>query len=256
MARRIALLSLVLSLLPVAPALARTWSWPLRGRVVQRFRYGANPFARGQHRGIEIAAGVGTTVRAACGGRVRFAGSVGSSGPVVSVACKGFVASYLHLERITVRRGQRITAGRPLGTVRASRRRARGSSLYLGARRAGRRWGYVDPLRLLRDQSVRGTQPGTVRRPGGRPGTRRLPPRLGPAPAPRQRIALRPLAPRARIVVPAGRSPAAAPFAAVFSVGASLAFVALTLPLLRLRRTRRRSRGAAPAAARRVSEGS
>src|SRR5262245_3721245 len=63
------------------------WRWPLHGDVVGAFRYAPrHPFAAGARRGIDIAAPPGSTVRAACPGRVTFAGPVpGGRGLGVSV---------------------------------------------------------------------------------------------------------------------------------------------------------------------------
>src|SRR3954451_24489225 len=100
MSRVVHLATLVIAGLAVLTpaALAATWHWPVRGPVVKRFHYrAAEPFARGRHRGIDIAASAGAPVVSACAGRVRFAGTVGTAGRAVSVACGRFIASYLHL---------------------------------------------------------------------------------------------------------------------------------------------------------------
>src|SRR5262245_41903625 len=78
------------------------WRWPLHGPVVGSFRLTpAAPFARGQRRGIDVAAAAGSTVRAACPGRVSFAGAVPRFGLAVSVRCPALVATYLRLGRLT-----------------------------------------------------------------------------------------------------------------------------------------------------------
>jgi hypothetical protein len=131
-------------------AMAVVWTWPVRGPVIQRFAYGPNPFARGQHRGIDIAAARRAPVVAACAGRVRFAGTIGTAGRTVSVTCGPYVASYLHLDAIAVRRGAKLARGAPLGTVGTTGPPGeRRPHLQFGVRREGDRWGYVDPLRLL-----------------------------------------------------------------------------------------------------------
>src|SRR5688500_8951139 len=99
------LVTLTAFLLLSTPAHA-SWSWPVRGDVVTTYRNDDNPYAAGQHRGIDIAAAVGTSVVAAAGGEVRFAGTAGSSGLTVSVrTADGFDASYLHLSALAVRAG-------------------------------------------------------------------------------------------------------------------------------------------------------
>ncbi len=192
--------ALLLSLALAGPARAgegRRWSWPVRGPVLSGFRYGGDPFTRGQRRGISIGAPVGTEVRAACPGRVRFAGFAGSSGRTVSVACGRLVATYLHLGAIAVRAGERVWQGERLGDVgRSGRPRLPSPHLAFGARIAGRRWAYVDPLTLL-EGAGRAPPPELV------PAARRPKlPRLGPAP--------RPPAVRAR-VPRTGPDPARAP---------------------------------------------
>lgn len=207
----------------VAPGAAaeRAWRWPVRGEIITPFAVGADPFARGQHRGIDIAARAGARVGAACAGRVRFAGRVPGRGRAVTVTCGRLVATHLELGRTVVRRGDRVTAGAPIGTVAASH-------LQLGARRMGRRHGYVDPLSLLGD--------------GG-------PPDLGPVPpARRHRRPLpapaRPVAVPRPITAPAP-APAAVPLAAWIGLGA----LAAATPLGGLLRRRRRLRARRVAAA-------
>src|SRR4051812_35826765 len=222
------LAALALALLS-SDALAARWMWPVHGPVIARFHYGSNPFARGQRRGIDIAAPRGTPVRSACAGRVRFAGAVGTSGRTVSVVCGRFVASYLHLDAIAIRRGARVDAGVAIGTVgMTGRRRERRPHLSFGARRLDRRWGYVDPLRLLR---------------GDRVAPPDLAPPLGVAPRPGRGRA--PAPPSARPLIAHGFAPGL-PLATLWlPVGAALALAATAAPLAAVRvRRRRRVRSA------------
>lgn len=164
----------------LAPAAhAAPWRWPVPPREPQRgFAVGPDRFAAGQHRGADLPAPAGTPVRAACGGLVRFAGTIGDAGRTVSVRCGGLDATYLHLGSIAVRAGRRVRAGTVLGTVGRSGRPHGAPHLHLGARRvAGGR--YVDPLTLL------GAGPpglGPVPRPGS--GPVRVAPRPVPVRAP------------------------------------------------------------------------
>src|SRR4051795_9264191 len=156
--------SLVMSIVPIVLALALLavvlpravaagaprsghWRWPVAARdVAGRFAYSPrHPFAAAQRRGIDVAAAPGATVRAACRGRVSFAGPVpGGRGLGVTVRCGALVATHLGLVRLAVRRGGRVAAGTRLGSVGPAGR------VRLGARRAADRFGYVDPLALLR----------------------------------------------------------------------------------------------------------
>jgi hypothetical protein len=119
---------------------AAAWLPPVPGEPTRLFHLGPNPFLRGQHRGVDFAAR-GERVRAACAGRVVFAGKVAGE-RTVSVRCGRWRVSYAPLARVAVRGGEAIGAGTRLGL--ASR-----GELHFGVRREGRRFGYVDPLRFL-----------------------------------------------------------------------------------------------------------
>lgn len=143
--------ALVTSLGFAAPARAE-WLWPLHGEVITLYRNGDDPYAGGQHRGIDIAAPVGTRVTAATGGEVRFAGTAGSSGLTVSLrtADGRYDTSYLHLSSISVREGQSVSAGDALGAVGTTgSRSASPPHLHFGVREAGRRHAYRNPLDFL-----------------------------------------------------------------------------------------------------------
>lgn len=140
-------------LLAPAPASAADgWVWPVEGELVTRYRNVADPYAGGQHRGIDVAAPAGRAVTVATAGTVTFAGSVGSSGLTVSIRTKdgSFDTSYLHLGAIDVREGDEVDAGAALGSVGAT---GRGSiarpHLHFGVREAGSDHAYRDPLDFL-----------------------------------------------------------------------------------------------------------
>jgi hypothetical protein len=114
------------------------WVPPVPAAPTRLFHLAADPFARGQHRGVDLPAR--GAVRSACSGRVVFAGRVAGEG-TVSVRCGRWRVSYAPLARIAVRAGEPVGPGEPLG------RTARG--IHFGVRREGRRFGYVDPLRFL-----------------------------------------------------------------------------------------------------------
>ncbi len=135
-------------LLPLAVASAapaERWLRPVPGEVARSFSYSrAAPFARGAHRGADLAARSGTPVRSACAGTVVHAGPVADQGQVVSVRCGDRRVSYLPLARVAVRAGAVIRAGASIGTVAAGHR-----GLHFGVRREADRFGYEDPLRML-----------------------------------------------------------------------------------------------------------
>ncbi len=184
-------LSLLVLLLAAPPAHAGSWRRPVQGPLLRAFEVGANPYAAGQHRGVDLAAPLGAAVRSACSGRVSFAGRVPGGGLTVSTRCGPLIATYQHLGVLAVRRGQAVRAGARLGTIGRSGKPAVSTPhVHLGVREAasGR---YVDPLSLFG-----GGTPGLP--PGLGPAPRARPPRLGPAPlrAPRLRPAPRVLTPR------------------------------------------------------------
>ena len=153
MRRRIAIAFFLAGLLaPASSPAAPGWTWPVEGDVLTPYRNGADPYAGGQHRGIDIAAAHGTVVRAASAGTVSFSGTAGSSGLTVAVrtADGRFDTSYLHLSATSVAKGERVAAGARLGAVGTTgRRSAAAPHLHFGVREAGSRHGYRDPLTLL-----------------------------------------------------------------------------------------------------------
>jgi Peptidase family M23 len=220
----------VLLVLPGAIAHA-AWRWPVRGPVVGAFRVTPRaPYARGQRRGIDLAAAPGSAVRAACAGRVTFTGALPRLGLAISVRCGALVATYLRLSRVVVRHGAVVAPGQPLGTVGPA------GALRLGARRAADRRGYLDPLTLLHDPGPSppalgpAPRPRRSRRPRGPRPVRPRPARPRPLPAP----APRPL-PR-RTAPPAAATTQRLPWPAY----PALALVATALPVGGLLRRRRR----------------
>src|SRR3954454_24229992 len=153
--RPIAFTTALFSALLLPTALARAsggWTWPVRGQVLTQFHNGADPYAAGQHRGVDIAAPVGTPVLAATAGTIQYAGVVGSSGVTMSQRNDDgrYVLSYLHLSSLSVGRGEHVAAGAPLGAVGVTgRRSAPQPHLHFGVRVAAHRYAYLDPLRFL-----------------------------------------------------------------------------------------------------------
>ena len=177
------------------PAAAATWTPPVPGQPTHLFALGPDPFARGQHRGVDLDAPLGARVRSACGGRALFAGRVAGTG-TVSVRCGPWRVTYAPLERIAVRAGAMVGPGRTLGRLGQA-------GLHFGIRREGRRFGYVDPLRFL----------------GGQ---RRAPPPAVPVRLPRRALRPRPSG------HPAPPAPGLAPWPVWFGLGLLLTGLAGT----------------------------
>jgi murein DD-endopeptidase MepM/ murein hydrolase activator NlpD len=93
---------------------AGKFAWPLQGR----FSRGFSKAWRKAHSGVDIAAGAGTTVRAARGGTILKAGRFGSYGNLVAVDHGGgYSTIYAHLSRILVKQGQQVDQGQAVGAV-------------------------------------------------------------------------------------------------------------------------------------------
>ena len=216
---------MLLALLVLSPAPA-PWRAPVDAPVAARFAYSsARPFARGQRRGIDFAAPAGAHVVAPCPGRVAHAGPVPGRGLGVTLRCGRLTATVLGLASLSARAGTRALPGQRLGLASGV------LPLRLGARVTGRRFGYVDPLGLLRARPPRSAPPVPLRAPRSR--ARRAPP--PPVPA---RIAR----PRAR------RLPIRA--AATAWLGAGLLATALTAGVALPGRRRRRRLAPAPSPSR------
>jgi hypothetical protein len=197
-----------------APASA-AWTWPVSGDVITPYRNGTDPYATGQHRGIDIAAPAGTPVVAAAAGEVRFAGTAGSSGMTVSIRTgDGYDTSYLHLSSLAVRAGARVAPGDRVGAVGTTgTRSATEPHLHFGIRDAGTRHAYHDPLSFLPPPAV---PPGAPNIPPAAAVPHPAPPPAAPAPAPRSapvpdRGGARAPAPRTLPAPARGGAPAPAP---------------------------------------------
>jgi murein DD-endopeptidase MepM/ murein hydrolase activator NlpD len=114
---------------------------PLRGPVVRGFEPPSGPFGPG-HRGIDLAAPLGSPVAAPAAGRVAFAGLVAGLGWVSLEVAPGVVVTVGPLDRSAP------TAGRPVPALARLGRLApgHGGRLHLGLRLDG---AYVDPLPYL-----------------------------------------------------------------------------------------------------------
>ena len=128
----------------VQPALA--WAWPVDGPVLRPFVLGDDPYAGGQHRGVDIGAPAGTPVRAPAAGTVSFAGTVPTGGKTITIrTADGYAVTLQRLGSTSVSRGLAVGEGDVVGSVG----QATEPYVYLGVRKADEPDGYVDPLGLL-----------------------------------------------------------------------------------------------------------
>ena len=130
---------------------AHAWTWPVAGPVLQPFQLGSDPYAAGQHRGIDVGAPPGTTVVAPAGGVVSFAGTVPRSGRTITIATPdGLAVTLVHLGAIAVARGTTVEEGAPVGAIGPSGDPEHAEAyVHLGVRVATDPHGYVDPESLL-----------------------------------------------------------------------------------------------------------
>src|SRR4051812_32169353 len=151
------LLVAALLFLLVAPA-ARAWTWPSNGPVLAAFQLGSNPYAGGQHRGIDIGGAAGSPVVAPRGGTVAFAGAVATSGLSLTIAtADGYSVTLVHLGSIAVRRNAQVAEGDPVGTIGPTGVAAHPEPyVFMGVRTTSDPNGYLDPLRFL---PPRGAEP-------------------------------------------------------------------------------------------------
>ncbi|WP_037362628.1 M23 family metallopeptidase [Nakamurella lactea] len=121
-------------------------------RVLTPFRPPAERWGAG-HRGVDLAAAVGTAVRAAGAGTVAYAGLLAGR-QVVSVRHTDTLRTTYEPVRPSVRAGQRVSAGEVIGTLEAGHPTCRPADcLHWGARIGADH--YIDPLSLLGGRRVR-----------------------------------------------------------------------------------------------------
>jgi murein DD-endopeptidase MepM/ murein hydrolase activator NlpD len=121
---------------------------PIQGWQSSGFGYRRDPFSgmHAFHRGVDLAAPIGTPVRATLDGTVISAGEDPILGNCIVIRHQiGYTSVYGHLHRILVRRGDLARRGQKIGTV-GNTGRSTGSHLHFELRR----WGVpINSSRLL-----------------------------------------------------------------------------------------------------------
>jgi Peptidase family M23 len=127
------------------------WTWPADGEVLRPFGMGPDPYAGGQHRGIDVAGADGSTIRAPAAGTVTFAGTLPTHGRGVTIQTEdGYAVTLVHLGTLGVAKGAVVAEGDPVGTMGSSGTPEHPvPSIHLGIRRSSDAEGYLDPLGLL-----------------------------------------------------------------------------------------------------------
>lgn len=129
----------------VAIAATGSWAWPVEGPIVRGFDPPENPYGSG-HRGIDIAAPVGTPIVAPEAGVVTFAGSVGGELFVTLDHGGGLRSSYSWLSATLVREGDLVPRGAAIGSTGIGHPGSTVPHLHFGVRLDD---AYVDPLEYL-----------------------------------------------------------------------------------------------------------
>jgi len=144
------LAALALACLPAAGAapekLIEFWP-PCPGRVTDGFGWRQNPFGGGGqnfHTGIDIAAKVGTPVRAVAGGTAK-AGQDPAWGNYVIVRDGDVEYHYYHLSRVIVKNLEEVKTGKVIGYV-GSTGASTGPHLHFAVKRC------LDPFQILKNQ--------------------------------------------------------------------------------------------------------
>ena len=147
----LALISFVPALVGVpSVAWAGTWTWPVNGPVVQGFDPPASPYGSG-HRGIDIAAPVGTTVTAPAAGTVSFAGRVAGHLFITLDHGAGLESTYSWVTSVAVAKGEPVSAGDVIATTGSGHPTGSTPHLHIGVKLHD---AYVDPLLYLGPVSV------------------------------------------------------------------------------------------------------
>lgn len=130
--------------LPDSPTRFNGYIWPSRGVLTSGYgrRWGR------MHKGIDIAAPIGTPIVAAAPGVVVSAGwNSGGYGKIVEIKhADGSLTLYAHNSRILVRRGQQVTQGQPISEM-GSTGRSTGPHLHFEIHPKGR--GAANPMAYL-----------------------------------------------------------------------------------------------------------
>jgi len=147
----------------------RAFILPVKGRITTKF--GEKRILNGKfhssHHGVDIAARIGTGVKAANGGVVQLADDFFLSGKTVVINHGWGVSTiYAHLDKFLVSEGQFVARGQLIGRV-GKTGRVTGPHLHFGAYIRGTR---VDPLRLINaTKNIQVVKP--LRNPEGNPGS-------------------------------------------------------------------------------------
>jgi murein DD-endopeptidase MepM/ murein hydrolase activator NlpD len=129
-------------------ALGEFFIYPIRGRLTSPFGWRNDPISgvRRYHAALDLAAPIGTPVKAAMDGRVATVGFNGTFGNFIIMSHSGgFQSMYAHLSVTSVKQGSAITQGTKIGEV-GNTGYSTGPHLHFAVFKNGRA---IDPRELL-----------------------------------------------------------------------------------------------------------
>jgi murein DD-endopeptidase MepM/ murein hydrolase activator NlpD len=150
-----ALIAATAGMFDAAPAADPAWgtyAWPVVGPVTRGFEPPPDPYGPG-HRGIDIAADVGTPIVAAQDGVVAFAGWVAGALYISIDHPDGVRTTYSWVSSAAVSAGASVVRGQPIGTTGTGHPGVSPPHLHFGALQGDT---YLDPMVLLEHGTVAG----------------------------------------------------------------------------------------------------
>jgi len=89
--------------------------WPVNGKVISRYGKNGNLF----NEGINIAAPIGTVVRAAADGEVMYVGNEPKvyGNLIIIKHNDNYLTAYAHNDKINIKKGVKVKQGQPIGTI-------------------------------------------------------------------------------------------------------------------------------------------
>jgi hypothetical protein len=158
---RLATLGVAMLVSLVLSSTAAGWAWPIEGPVLRPFAAEGDPYAGGQHRGIDIGGAAGDELRASAAGVVSFTGRLPHEGLCLTIRTPdGYSITLVHLGSIGVPTGTAVEEGEVVATIGPSGEAEWGEPyVHLGVRLTADPNGYLDPLSLLPARPVSQPQP-------------------------------------------------------------------------------------------------
>jgi len=180
---------MLLSLVLTSPAAG--WAWPAEGPVLRSFSAENDPYAGGQHRGIDVGGPAGANLRAPAAGVVSFTGQVPHEGLCVTIRTPdGYSITLVHVGSIGATTGTAVEEGDVVATIGPTGEAEQSEPyVHLGVRVTADPNGYVDPLSLLPARPVSQPSPRPVEQPAPPVPSAGQPMRVAPRTAQRGRSA-------------------------------------------------------------------